>query len=807
MRLARLAATTALVSSLVWGAACAAEDFAVAIAPQGLSDALAELAEQTGVQLLFVSSDVAGLRANGLSGTYEIDSALKRLLEGTGLEFHAVGRGTYAVRRPAARQEGAREDASVTLAQLEGEGAPADQGGRGGAPGAGGPVDEIVVTARKRAERLQDVPIAVTAFSSDRLADRGIDDFKELFQLVPDAMTADLGASFSNEIIIRGQGAGRNVNSETATGIYRNGIFVAGGNIGGRNFNTMDLFDVARVEVLRGPQGALYGRNAVGGAVNVVTRRPVSELGAEGTASYGEADRYEAAGVVNVPLSDELAVRAGLKYIDQRDGFFTDRLTGEVKDEESFLGGRVGLRWAPDGDFSAVLTLEYFSEDGPSFGVGTYNPLLATDPYSQSAFNFPTVFKRGEFTGQLELEYDMGFARLTAVSVYKTRDAETSDDVDAFTNTLSPNMLTRISDDEFRRVGGEVRLASSGAGPWRWLAGVEYASVTDEFLVNSNNSRLSNSDSEDWTAAAFGSLGLDLTERLNVTGELRYSYDDKEVELTSRLALASPTRVQSFSKSFDNLAPKATLAYRVSDDLNTYASIGTGYRAGGFNPEPDNAAVERFAIPYDEETSVSYEVGAKAKLFDRLALNLAVFYSTTSDLQLLLQFVPVGGGAPLNAVTNGGDSVQYGAELEGGARFDIEATGGQLAVDFGGSWMTSEIDSALPGVDGTAIPYVRDWSANFGATYRQPLLNSGLGLVLGYGYRGGFGGWQDETSGRDLDDIELHDVRAGLEAAHWSLIGSVDNLLDTFYVPQRTNATAVRASRPQTWKITLSAKF
>lgn len=673
-------------------------------------------------------------------------------------------------------------------------------------------VDEIFVTARKREERLQDVPVAASVFDEGRLADGGIDTLKELVQLVPGATTADLGASFSNEIIIRGQGSGRHINAETATGIYRNGIFVAGGNTGGRNFNRMDMFDAERIEVLRGPQGALYGHNAIGGAINLISQKPQFDYGVRASASYGDYERVEGTGIVNVPLSDTFAVRGGLHYMNKEDGFFTNTRDDQILDQEDFFGGRLSARWAPTDAVDITLMTEYFEDQGPSFAVGVYNVATGEDPYT-SFQNYPSDFHRDEFTTILEADFDLGFATLSSVTLYKRRNAVTYDDLDAFLNTLpDASMFTRFSGDDFERRGQELRLTSAGTGPLTWLVGASYSSTEGTFDLLTNMMTLSVTDTEGTVWAGFGSVGYDLTDRLNLTGELRYTRETKEQTLLfdlNTLDVTAPV-VQSGEVTFNNLSPVVTLSWRALDEVTLYGRYATAYRAGGFNSQPDDnaPAPARFSIPYDEEKVISYELGAKTSLFERrVALNLAAFYSETEDL-LTVNFVTSVLAPPsrINYVENAGTGKQYGVELDALGRFDIEATGGTLILNGAASWADSEIESN-DAQDGLEIPYVYHWQANLSGTYRQPIANSGLTGFAYYGYRGSYGGWQDELDGRTLDDIVLHDARLGVEAKHWSLVGSVENLYDTFYNPQKTSAVSIRASNPRTWKITGTVRF
>ncbi|WP_020651003.1 TonB-dependent receptor [Solimonas variicoloris] len=667
-------------------------------------------------------------------------------------------------------------------------------------------VEEIVVTARKREERLQDVPVAATVLGAGSLEDRGIDNIKELVQLVPNATTADLGASHSDEIIMRGQGTGRHINADTATGLYRNGIFIAGGNTGGRNFSDMDMFDVERVEVLRGPQGALYGQNAVGGAINVISRRPLAELGAALNATYGNKDYLLNTGIVNVPVSSDFGVRAGYRFVDRSDGFFTNTRDGKALDQENFLGGRVAAQWRPAERLNLVLTNDYYKDDGPSYAVGTFNPLAHENPY-HSYQDDTSRYDRHELSSILEVEYELGFAQLSAVTLLRKRSATTRDDLDAFFN-LPITGFTRVSDEDYRRIGQEVRLASTGTQRLTWLLGGSYAKTDGTFEVITNNSNLSRTETDNWSAAVFGSLGYDLTSQLNATAELRYTREHKAQDLLSRLTAVSLPVSQSDDVSFNKLSPVATLSYRPNEALNLYARYATAYRAGGFNSVPDDnaPAAPRFDLPYDSETISSYELGAKTSFLDRrVVLNLAAFRSLTNDLLIVNQAPSATApGTNLNYLSNAGDATQWGIELDGSAAFRVG--GGRLSLDLSGSWAHSEIDSNGP-YDGTEVPYVYHWKTAASATYRRPFGTRGTIGFLHYGFRGAWGGYQDEVYKRELDNVLLHDLGLGIEQGRWSLTGTVDNLYNYFYVTQIVTPMVSRASTPRTWKLNLKVDF
>jgi iron complex outermembrane receptor protein len=170
-----------------------------------------------------------------------------------------------------------------------------------------GGLEEVVVTARKRAERIEDIPTSVSFFDEQYLKDLDVTSGKDLTRITPGIYVIDNGSGFNDEFLIRGEGASRQNNAETGSGLYRNGMFIPGGNAGGRNYVPIDFFDVGSVTVLRGPQGSYFGRNALGGAVNIVSQRPGREFGGYIDLEHGTNDSSRVGGVVNLPVSDSLA--------------------------------------------------------------------------------------------------------------------------------------------------------------------------------------------------------------------------------------------------------------------------------------------------------------------------------------------------------------------------------------------------------------------------------------------------------------------------------------------------------------------
>lgn len=300
-------------------------------------------------------------------------------------------------------------------------------------------VDEVLVTARKREEVLRDVPAAVTAITEAQAETLVLDRAEDYLRQLPGATLVTSGPEYLNDITMRGQGGGRLAFSETATGLYRDGMYAAGGGFGGRTLGRMDLFDVDRVEVLRGPQGALLGRNSVGGAINVVANRPDTELGGRLTGRYADPERTDLEAVLNLPLGDRFAVRLGGFVSDQRDGFIHNLDTGQVVDDQSYAGARLTAEARPTGEAVLGLVWERSESEAPSFtSLGqraTRIDGVVLDPSasSRTGMNRRGVSEISEDVLMLRGDFALSWADLSVKAARTERDgARRNEDGDHF---------------------------------------------------------------------------------------------------------------------------------------------------------------------------------------------------------------------------------------------------------------------------------------------------------------------------------------------------------------------------------------
>lgn len=688
---------------------------------------------------------------------------------------------------------------------------------------------EITVTARRRAERLRDVPIAATVVDAAALAERGgVTTVQEIVQNSPGVRFFNTTSQVNSETSIRGSGTARGTNADPSVGLFRDGVYVGGGFLGGRNFTRIDFFDVGRVEVLRGTQGAIYGRNAVGGTVNFVSAEPV--MASEGyiDLNYGfETDALRAQAVINEPLGENIAIRLGVDVIDQEKGFFYnpnndvyfDRSKGTaVRGQVRYNSGPVDIKFLvenQDADVPAV-TFRVFVRPGANanFPLG-----YVQDPYVYP-WNFPPKATQDVDTQILTAKFDLGFAELTSVSAHRIRKSYFQFDQDgidaptlAFLNAQNQNRnanpnLSMSNRDRTRTNSQSLYLTGEKVSGFSWLAGLEYIDQDTDYEILSGTALTTpipgtRTDGElaYESFAVYGSLGYDFTDRLNVTGELRYTDDKKRIDAAqfNRVtgALGPAQFILNDGFKTDNLAYGVTASFKPSDDWMVYGKVGTGYRSGGFN---FNLGDPRQPVPipafYDNEVSTTYEVGAKGDVAPWLYMTGAAYMTDVDDV--IIGSVngcsagnPVCPTASIPFLLNAGTARSWGVELEANARFDVGP--GKLRLTVAGSRQDGEIKSGP--LDGAQIPQVPEWIASATLNYRQ-LVTTDVTAFFNANYQGAFGGLNDLTPPgtplrqpapqgpyqSPIGDISLVDLRAGVDIGNLTLAAYAKNAFQYRYI-------------------------
>ena len=496
----------------------------------------------------------------------------------------------------------------------------------------------IVVTAQKREQDVQDVPISMTVVGGEMLSDLGIQDFNELDRYVPNFYVQSTPGN--NAFYIRGIGSSPgNLAFEQTVGLFVDGIY--GGHA--RQFQAPFL-DVERIEVLRGPQGALVGKNTSAGAISVVSARPTRDFYAVAEGSYEfELGGTRLFGVVSGPLSDAVSVRVAGQFEDS-DGYVENTQLGGMEPKRKSLFGRASLLIDPGNGADLLVKVEGGKVDLTGTGVERY--LTADDPDLRRA--------TGGFPGFMDKDYDntnavnasatanidIGDHVLTSVTGYSAYDFEKRIDAD-FGPT--PALASRFA-EKFSQMSQEIRLASPTNRQLEYIVG-GYVHINDYDLFgstliafgpfNGRSDRAFRQENLSWSG--FGSLTFHLTDSVRLLGSIRYTYDRKVAaqQRTNEGAvqptwIVTPLAGRRVEKEWD---PSAAIQWDVTPDAMLYASYGQGSKAGGFIGAQSTTTPAQFQI--EPEQAETWEVGAKLALFDRrLRFNFAAYRTDFTNLQV-----------------------------------------------------------------------------------------------------------------------------------------------------------------------------
>ncbi|NEP58614.1 MAG: TonB-dependent receptor [Symploca sp. SIO2G7] len=667
---------------------------------------------------------------------------------------------------------------------------------------------EIVVTAQRTEEDLQDVPISITALTEEQLEDANIINLEEISQNTPNfAVFSASGNRFFNFYSIRGL---PNVNFASRDTV---GFFVDGVPYDYGGFITQDFIDLERVEILRGPQSTLYGRSAQAGAVNIITRKPTNEFEFDSTVGYGTYNDLDLRASVSGPIiEDRLFYRLSGSY-GSRDGYVDNIFLDEDLDDQSGGNGRGQLLWTPSEDWEILLNASF---DDYRDGGG---PLLPIDdePFEieQDVKGFTDFISNAQ---SLRIAYQNPDFRATSITSrrFSRQDIETDLDFSTFrtgrfTNVFDSTVITQ-----------ELRLQSpEDAERFQWLIGGYYESRAfntedDGFNFGPDApllfgafavpgaSLLRSADLDTTVWAGFGQISYQPAEDITLTAGLRYESVNNTLDSFERVLTlpdGSRTTFTEFSdieQDGDILLPRFAVEYRFNPELMIYGTISRGYRPGGINFRPDNDV----SLTFEPERSWNYEIGLKSFwLEDRLSVNAAFFHNPIEDYQVLIldPFTAV----PLE-ITNA-DAALTGFELELRATplngLNIIAGLGYVDARF-----TNYRDRATGEVfDGNQLPFAPEWTYNLAMQYRAPVGLFARVELTGYGAT-----FFDDSNIFNQDAFAIVNARLGYEFENYALYLFGNNIFDREYL---TNASGVSGAQsgqygvPATYGIQFRAEF
>ena len=714
-------------------------------------------------------------------------------------------------------------------------------------------LEEILVTARKRDEALLDVPVAINVFNAEEIASAGIRRPQDFIALTPNmtmVQTQNQGTSF---IVVRGISQARN--SEPSVAVLIDGVLMANPS----QFN-QELFDIESIEVLKGPQGALYGRNAIGGAVIINTREPADEIDGSVMAGYESGPGYAVRGGVGGPIgsSDTWKFQISGSYFET-DGHIDNTFLGEEADPFEDLSGRAKLLWEPNDSMTADLRVYMSQVETQALYFNITESV--NDTSLPVRVNNRGVNERDLGGASLKLDFDLGGGTLTSITAYdEIEELLTGDQFDFLPIAESVWTLFGIPTGDqaqhqwldVEAVSQEIRYTSSADERLRYIVGA-YVIATDRFISTGNVTDIGDgivpevkrtplapwlgpgstnrqltylADSQDNLAwAAFGELSYDLTDRLEGSVALRYDRDEREnTTETPQGFIPAPINCtlvpqpcastgQVREETWDDWQPKATLRFKPNDDLMTYLSYSRGFRSGGFN----QTGVGATGIPgigdlFDQETANTFEGGVKAEFADnQVSASASVFYTEAKGTYFFV-FDPNTSTQNLGNL----DEVEFfGFEAE----LQAQVTDG-LDVYLRGGYTDSEIkeSSRDPNDVGNQAPLVSEYTINLGAQWRVPLGSSDWDFFIRPDYQIIGPTWWYPDNFTERDSLDLLNLRAGIESDSWSLVAWSRNLTDEDYnaewspgpqffpSPGYTNNFVFKA-QPQVWGVDLTYRF
>ncbi len=647
-------------------------------------------------------------------------------------------------------------------------------------------LEEVVVTAQKRTESLQDVPISVATFNQQQLEMRVIDDLKDIGADIPNMYVNP----FNNDptairLFIRGLGQNDiQITQDPSVALYIDGVYV------GTSFGTgFEGVDIERLEVLRGPQGTLYGRNATGGAVNIITRRASTEaLEFRQNVTAGNLDKFQSKTILNIPLGDAFATKLQYLY-SERDGYVDNDGPGEDFGREDRQSAVADLHW----DASDRLTLDYrfeyaenedtqrleqvrqLDDSGFLAGLTTFTDDVSND-FLDDVTSFRNIVKNDqelkahtlwaewEFRDDMTLRSITGYRDLDSTTYGDALATATGDYTAIGQGVGAPNV--GIFGLDYEQFSQEFQLLGS-MDQVDYVAGLYYfedegdADSTQSVRAGvSNVTDITKTDNDSYAAYAQADWNPDLMDRRwTFTLGARYSKDNRKADRNNQTAL--PPFTGSYDEDFDNFNPSGTITYDINDDMNVYGKVVTGYKSGGTSTRSANA--ELFQQGFDEEDIISYELGYKGTFWDsRARLAAAIFYMDIDGLQSSVQTDPV--------TPAGRDFLPVDDNEVQGAEFELDlllmegltftAAYGYLDTELGQDKIETPIGDVELIDEFSQAP---EHSYTLALDYNRSLAMGELGLNINWG-------WQDDsnTSVNASDNTVIEDYGLLGAALRWS---------------------------------------
>lgn len=654
-------------------------------------------------------------------------------------------------------------------------------------------LEDVVVTARKQEEDQQDVPESIAVLSDEQIRDAGILDMRDASYRVPNLTLSQFSVSRLSFPFIRGVGSGRNSPAVTTYIDDVPQVSFATSNI--------EFFDLDRIEFIRGPQGTLYGRNTLGGVINLYHRQPTNALEVDTLSTFGTYALQDNRMSVKGPIVQDKLYFALSGGFLSRNGFTQNDFTDEKLDDRNHEFGRAELRFTPDDRWDIRLTLNGERDRDGDYALTDLAGLhetprhLSHDFEGESERDVSQIALTARYAGD-----HADFISITALQHWRSQDITDLDETAA-------DFIRRNNKESQQNFIQEFRVSSPANKPavlsdeftMKWLAGTFFfASDTNQNATNDYRpgavgvlpqlffpfQQTDTIDEGAYGIAIFGQTTLTYRKKLDLTAGLRFDYEHRNADLaTTASSPLVPGSASDPSDNFNQVSPRFEVGYHWTDDVYTYVSAAKGYKAGGFNGTAP-AGGESFG----EERSWTYEAGVKTSWLDnRLRVNADYFYIDWQDLQL-----DTPAGAPgVFFIDNAGDATSHGAEVElsavvlndfsGTGTIEIFGGAGLLATNFGAGSTNQGADIA-----GNNLPFAPDFTYNVGAQYSHDFIADTAIFARAEAF--GVGQYSyDASNAAEQDTYTLIYFRVGIsgekKGVGWRLEAFLNNAFNEKYVP------------------------
>jgi iron complex outermembrane receptor protein len=742
---------------------------------------------------------------------------------GLTIAVSAIALSAALAARPALAQNAVAPAAGTPAAPASGAAAQPDQ-----------MISEVVVTARQRNEQLRDVPAAVTAFTAASIEAKGIEHPRDFIQSVPNVTlieTQNAGTAF---VVIRGISQARNSEPSVA-------VVVDGETMTNPAAFNQELFDIDQIEVLKGPQGALYGRDAIGGAIIINTKAPTNDWEGSMRVGGGNGGAYKAQGEVSGPITSDgsLKTRTAVSFTGDS-GYIENTYLNKPADPMKDISARERLLWTPTSDFTADLRLSIDQLNTQGFYYNIVNPPNVNNTSLPVRVNNPGEDDRNLYDVSLKLSDKLAYGTLSSTTSYNSSREILTGDAFNFL-PIKDSLLYQYYGFDLNQsfylasqyLSQEVRFTSPTDQRFRWITGF-YLLGTERFISTGNMIDTGNGVSPLYKAPTFNPLNASttfladsqhnmawasyfdtstsITDQIEFSANFRYDSDHRRNVTDTPAAFLPTTQAytgQVREHTWDAFQPQFILRYKPEDSLNLYASYSRGFRSGGFNQTGVGQVAAQSGIvnvgdTFQAETDDSYEVGLKSSLFDhRLSFNLAG-YETFSHNGYFFVYLAADSTQNLGNI----NEVRY-------TGFDMDATA-KLGMGFTADAAFGYTDSSVMQYPlqtriGEQAPLVSRYTANLGLQYKHYFAdNTDFTVRMDYNRIGPTYFWEVDSASPNVltrNPVDLLNMRATIHKDSWSLSAYGKNITNTIYNAEYSPGGFVFKALPRIYGLELTKTF